>query len=74
MDLHGEQYKSQFPFSHKCLQYVKVTDMIEHVRRSTLIMTNLNTTHKSKDNFRLYHIVENDFATTVTVNLKLSLT
>ena len=34
-------------------------------------MTNLNTTHKSKDSFRLYHIVENDFATTVTTKWKL---
>ena len=32
----------------------------------TLNMANLNTAHKRKDTSRLYHIVQNDFATTVT--------
>ena len=41
-----------------------MTDVIEYVRRSTLIMTNLNTVHKRKGRSRLYHIVENDFPTT----------
>ena len=41
--------------------------MIEHIHRSTLNMiTDLNTPQKGKDRFRLYHIVEDNFATTVT--------
>ena len=39
---------------------MKVTDVIEYVRRTTLNSTNLSTTHKRKDRSRLYHIVEND--------------
>ena len=31
-------------------------------------MTNLNTAYKRKDRFRLYHIVQNDFATTIAIN------
>ena len=35
--------KVHFPFSR---EYIKVTDVIGYVRRSTLNMTNLNTAHK----------------------------
>ena len=52
------------PFSR---EYIKVTDVIEYVRRSTLSMTNLNTAHKRQGTSRLYHIVENDFSATVTI-------
>ena len=51
-----------------------MTDVIEYVRRSTLNMTNVNTAHKRKGRSRLYHIVENDFATTVKAKWKPSLT
>ena len=36
-------------------------------------MTNLNTAHKRKDRWRLYHIIEGDFATTATTKWKASL-
>ena len=42
--------------------------MTEYVHRSTFNMTNLNTAHKRQDRFRLYHIVQNDFATTIAIN------
>ena len=48
-----------------------VTDVIDYVRRSTLNMTNLNTTLKRKGRSELYHIVENDFSTSVTTEWKL---
>ena len=44
-----------------------------HVRRCTLNITNLRTAYKRKDRPRLYHIVENDFTTTVTTKWKLGL-
>ena len=40
-------------------------DVIEHIN-ANLPFTNLNTAHKRKHRSRLYHIVENDFARTVT--------
>ena len=43
-----------------------MTNVIEYARRFTLNMTNLNKAHKRKGRSRLYRIVENDFATTVT--------
>ena len=48
--------KAWFPFIHNCHTYVKVTNVIEYVHRSTLNMTNLNTNtaHKKKDRSRLY--------------------
>ena len=49
--------------NRKCREYIKLTDVIEYVRRSTLNMTNLNTAQKRKGKFRRYH-----FATTVTRN------
>ena len=61
----------QFPFSCECHEYNKVTDVIEYVRRSTLNMTNLNAAHKRKGRSTLYHIVQNDFAMTVTTKWKL---
>ena len=51
--------------------YINVTDVIEYARRSTLNMTNLGKTHKRKGRSRLYHIVANDFATTITRKWKL---
>ena len=45
--------------------------MIECVRRSTLNITNLNTTNKRKGKSRLYHIVDNDRTTTVATKWKL---
>ena len=48
-----------------------MTDVIEYVRRSTPNMTNLNVAHKRKGISRLYHIVEDDFAKTVTTKWKL---
>ena len=50
-----------------------MTDVIEYIHRSTLNMTNLNRTHKRKDRSRLYHMVENDLATTVTTKWALAL-
>ena len=44
--------------------------MIEYVDRSTLNMTNLNTVYKGKHRSRLFHIVQDDFATTVTTKSK----
>ena len=45
--------------------------MIKYIRRSTLNdMTNLNTAHKRKVTSRVYHMVENDFATIVTTKWK----
>ena len=59
---------SPFPFSR---EHIKVTDVMEYMRRSTLHMTNLNTANKRKCRSSLYHIVENDFATTFTTKWKL---
>ena len=56
-------FKAQFPFGDECRNYIKVTDVIEHVRRSTHKMTNLNTAHKRKGRSSLYHIAEKGFAT-----------
>ena len=53
--------KRSFHFNSR--ECIKVTDVIEYVRRSTLNMTNLNTAHKRKGRSTLYHIVENDFVT-----------
>ena len=50
-----------------------MTDVIEYARRSTLYMTNLNTANKRQIDVTLYHIVENDFATTFTTEWKLGL-
>ena len=50
-----------------------MTDVIEYVRRSTLNMTNLNTGHRRKGGPRQTHIVDNDFARTVTTTWKLGL-
>ena len=55
---------------HECREYIKVTDVIEYVRRSTLDMTNLNEAHKREGRSRLYHIIENDFPTTVATKWK----
>ena len=52
---------------------IKVTDGIEYVRRSTFNTTNLNTVHKGKGRSRLYHIPENDFATTCYDQMKTTL-
>ena len=52
---------------------IKVTDVIDYVHRFTLNMTNLNTAHKRKDTSRLYRIVQDDFATTVTTKWKSGL-
>ena len=38
-----------------------------------LITTDLITAHKRKERFRLYHIVEDDFATTITTKRELGL-
>ena len=43
----------------------QVSDVIEYVHRCTFNMTNLNTIHKRKDRSRLYHVVEDNFPTTV---------
>ena len=50
---------------------MKVTGVIEYVRRCTLNTTNLNTVHKRQGRSGLYHIVENDFSATVTTEWKL---
>ena len=39
--------KAWLAFSRECREYIKATDVIEHVR-STLNMTNLNTAQKRK--------------------------
>ena len=46
--------------------YVVNISRDRYVRRSTLNMTSLNTADIRKGISRLYHIVENDFATAVT--------
>ena len=56
-----------------CREYIKVTDVIEYTRRSTLNFTNLNTAHKRKGRSKLHQIVENDFVTTATTKRKLEL-
>ena len=48
-----------------------MANVTEYVRRSTLNMTNLNPAYKRKGRPRLYNIVENDFAGTVTTKWKL---
>ena len=48
--------KALFPFSR---EYIKVTNVIEYVCRSTLNMTNLNTVYK-EGRSRLYHISGKD--------------
>ena len=56
------------------VSHIKVTDVIEHVRRSTLNMTNLNTlVHKRKGRSRLYHSVEKVFVVTVCLSTKLAI-
>ena len=57
------------PGFHLAVSVIKMTDVIEYVRRSTLNMTSLHTAHKRKDRSRLYHVVENLFATTVRPNV-----
>ena len=52
------------PIFHQVVSIVSMIDAIECVRRSTLKMTDLNAGHNRS---RPYHIVENDFATTVTL-------
>ena len=50
--------QARFPFSR---EYIKVTDVIEYVRRSALNMTtNLNTARERIERLRLYRIVEHD--------------
>ena len=52
-----------------------MTDVIEYVRRSTLNIIKLSTAHIKVDlHYHRYHIVENNFATTVTTKWKLGLT
>ena len=40
-------------------------DVVEYVCRSTPNVTSLNTVNERKGRSTLYHIIENDFATTV---------
>ena len=56
------------------VKHIKVTNAIEYVRRCTLNMTNLNAVHRRKGGFRLYHIVQDDVATTVTTKWNLGFT
>ena len=52
------------PIFRQVVSIVSMIDVIECVRGSTLKMTDLNAGHNRS---RPYHIVENDFATTVTL-------
>ena len=56
--------------SRNCCEYINVTDVIEYVHRSTLKMTNLNTAHQEKIDLDYYYIVQDDFASTVTIKWK----
>ena len=50
----------QCTFIEYSCEYIKVTDVIEYSRRSTLIVTDLNTAHKRKSRSGLHHIVQNE--------------
>lgn len=55
-------YSILTPFNRNRSEYINVNVMIDCVHRSTLNIINLNTTHKIKDRFRLYHIVKDELA------------
>ena len=50
---------------------MQLTDVAEHIYRSTLNMSNLNTANKREGRSRPYNFVENDFATTDATKWKL---
>ena len=56
-------HKALFPLSRECRKYIKVTDVIECVRRSVLNNDWFEYSPQKKDRSRLRHIFENKFST-----------